>query len=557
MKKRITCLFLCLMMVVPTLLMAGCNREGTGIEEEEDRLAMSLSMVMVTDESTTSEAVSAVQDALNTILRSKLKTQVIITTYTEDEYLEKLDKQFDEYERAMEEAEAAEESRKQAEKEAKKRGETIATEPATEEITGDETVMNDIGFSEIKYPEVTDNEIDIFYLTGIENLYKYYEDGRLAFLDEDLGSTSKKLADYIYPTFIDAGKVEGSTVAILNNHVIGEYTMLLINKELADKYYYDPKTFTSLKAAETFIDDMAVSEPDYTPFLEEVECYDFAPWCGEDSLYGSDITSSTVYGSMPSPQYKYRSNKVQQHYTIMKRFSEAGYFSEDPANDNMFAAAIVTGSLQDKEAYEEDYYVTVLRAPTAFNEDIYQGMFCISSYCENKEVSRAMEVLTLINTDPTVRNILQYGVEGLHYRLENDAVVRLNDDYMMDIVDTGNTFIAYPEEGMSADVWEYGKRQNLDSTTYSLLGYNFSEKDRKMFNEANADILDRVNAILDNATYADLLTESDQLSGYEAPFDAVINLARYEGANFTSITSMSNEDYFASRLSDWFTSNFS
>ncbi len=556
MKKRIVCLLLCLFMVVPTLMMAGCNNQATGIEEEEERLAMSLSMVMVTDESTTPEAVSAVQDALNTILRSKLKTQVIITTYTEDEYLEKLDEQFDAYEKAMAEAEAAEESRKQAEKEAKKRGETIATEPETEEVTGDETIMNDIGFSEIKYPEVTENEIDIFYLTGIENLYKYYEDERLAFLDEDLGSTSKKLADYIYPTFIDAGKIEGSTVAILNNHVIGEYTMLLVNKELADKYYYDPSTFTNLKNTEDFIDDMAVNEPDYTPFLEKVESPDFVPWCGENSLYGSDITANTIYGSAASPQYKYRSTKVQQHFITMKRFEEAGYFSDDPANDNKFAAAIVNGSLQDKEAYEEDYYVTVLRAPTAFNEDIYQGMFCISSYCENKEVSRAMEVLTLINTDPTVRNILQYGVEGLHYRLDNGVVTRLNDDYMMDLVDTGNTFIAYPEEGMSADVWEYGKRQNLDSTTYSLLSYNFSEKDKKMFDEANADIFDRVTAILENATYADLLTVSDPLIGYESPLDAVVNIARYEGDHFSSLTTVSNDDYFAARLNEWFTVNF-
>ncbi|MBR4880544.1 MAG: hypothetical protein IKU19_01335, partial [Clostridia bacterium] len=62
MKKRIICLLLGMLMVASSLLMAGCNTGDVGFEEEEERLATTLHLMIPTGESTTAEAVSAVQD---------------------------------------------------------------------------------------------------------------------------------------------------------------------------------------------------------------------------------------------------------------------------------------------------------------------------------------------------------------------------------------------------------------------------------------------------------------------------------------------------------------
>lgn len=77
----------------------------------------------------------------------------------------------------------------------------------------------------------------------------------------------------------------------------------------------------------------------------------------------------------------------------------------------------------------------------------------------------------MLNTNSELRNVLQYGVEGVHYELdEYDRVSRFNNDYMMNLEDTGNVFVAYPEEGMDEDVWERGVNTNLDVRIHALTG---------------------------------------------------------------------------------------
>ena len=120
MKKRVYCLILGLLMLV--LSFAGCGGEEVGFDDEEERLAMTINLMIPTNSSTTAEAVSAVQDALNNIFNSKLKTRVVIEAIPEDQYMERLDDKFSALETEMAEKQAAEESRKKAKKEAKKRG---------------------------------------------------------------------------------------------------------------------------------------------------------------------------------------------------------------------------------------------------------------------------------------------------------------------------------------------------------------------------------------------------------------------------------------------------
>ena len=114
-----------------------------------------------------------------------------------------------------------------------------------------------------------------------------------------------------------------------------------------------------------------------------------------------------------------------------------------------------------------------------------------------------MEVITAINTQPELRNLLQYGVEGVHYNRDDDnRVVRVRDEngnaaYNMDIAHTGNTYIAYPEEGMSDDQWERDMERNLDSclTPFSFCSGLYNESNKANYEEIaklSADLYDRM-----------------------------------------------------------------
>jgi hypothetical protein len=95
-------------------------------------------------------------------------------------------------------------------------------------------------------------------------------------------------------------------------------------------------------------------------------------------------------------------------------------------------------------------------------------------------VERSMQIITYLNTNTEIRNLLQYGIEGQHYIFDDKNEVKLMEDkngdkYEMDIYATGNAFLAYPEPGMKASIWENGKKQNRDSLVEPLLGFDLAE----------------------------------------------------------------------------------
>ena len=90
-----------------------------------------------------------------------------------------------------------------------------------------------------------------------------------------------------------------------------------------------------------------------------------------------------------------------------------------------------------------------------------------------------MKVITYLNTNQELRDLLQYGIENQHYERNDDGTVKLLSNekfgiYRMDLEKTGNCFIATPTEELGADAWTYAKMQNNDSLINPLLGFDFN-----------------------------------------------------------------------------------
>ena len=89
-----------------------------------------------------------------------------------------------------------------------------------------------------------------------------------------------------------------------------------------------------------------------------------------------------------------------------------------------------------------------------------------------------MSIITYLNTNSTIRNLLQYGVEGKDYELSEasagSVMTTLDDTYQMSIEKTGNVFMAHPGPGLRADAWEGAREQNNESLIDPLLGFDFN-----------------------------------------------------------------------------------
>ncbi len=535
MKKRIFSLVMAAFMLL-SVFMTSCSNtssdkpaEDDVIEQEESaaREALTIVLTLMTGDETTEEAVKAVQREINKITRQRFKTNIVLRYFKESEYDQKLDEliaqiAIDESKKADEDA-LAKESKDEADRidaidklmdkdrpEKKDDGvikifnhEFIPRE--TEEVTTvleAETELTDIGISMLKYPVAEESQLDIFLIRGAETLSAYVNDETYATdgepflvpMDEWFQTDAKILTQYINPSVLLGGKVGNATYAIpTNRQIASEYKYLVINKPLAEKHEINVDKIKTLTDSETvkFLRAVKANEAGVAPMLSRVED---APgivglFPGEDTIFGAYVSNSATVGLRTDPKNLLSAWQYTDHLIFMEQFERNGYFANDPTADTKFGIAVMTGDESFPETMNKDEYVVkVLEKPIATTETTGEYMLGISKYTKNSE--RCMEIITYLNTNPTFRNLLQYGIEDENYKLDEDTgkLVRLNREYMMDIYSTGNAFIAYPEEYMELDAWEKAKLTNLSTVVSPYLGFMFE-------NEENAEVITAVKKL--------------------------------------------------------------
>ena len=507
MSKKILCLLLCLVMLLPAVLTA-CGKKSaeeaeSDINKEASKSTMTLSPYLMSEKAVSEEQEKAIEDAVNKITKSKFKTKLDIRYFTADMYYEALEKAFV----GAEDAKAAKKAAEQALKEAIKRGE--ATTSASTEETEEETVLNEYGVSELKYPAIEDYQVDIFYLGGYEKLMEYNGKKWLNRLDQELSSSSKLLNDYISPVYLSTMKsAMGATLALPTNAIHGEYTYLLLNKEaLATCNYSADDDFTSLTCASTkdllaYIDRFHRDE--YLPVWSgtgELDVLNIA-YLGVDSNGKYNSENFSIFGGDYNPDYKFKSKNQYYGFTnifnnssfrsqvnTLMTYKEKGYYGTEADEGKPFAVGYVKGGAEIIEQYSEDYEVIKVADPKFSTEDLFDNTFAIGAYTGS--VSRSMEILTYLNTNADFRNLILYGIkdgdqaEGVNPNYElvehvtDDGAVyqtvrRLNENYMMDVHKTGNELLAYFLEGQvgKIDILKYQKEQLNDTKAKLDIGFH-------------------------------------------------------------------------------------
>ena len=531
MKKKLSCLILSVMLALTSLFTVSCTVSNTDKDEETDKTTtsrnpMTLTLWIPTDESTTSEAISQVESALNKITQPKYNTAIELHAISSDKYEDSVNARMEEINEIQTRTEEEERARKKAEREARQNGETIAeTTVATEETAAADTSGE--GAVSTIFPAVTSTQMDIFLVRGYDNYFDYVDNALLSSLDDQLNGSCKLMKSYIYPTFLEAAKIYEATYSVPNSHPVGKYTYLLINKELCDSYYYDPESLDSILACEDFILDVA-EHSNVTPLLSAVDATGLTYWGnnGDFSVLATIVTDDQDPTSKLNIRNIFGLKSYVNTTVMMKDLKEAGAIGTNP-NAKEFGVGVITGTAEDIKDYEDDYYINVIRRPRATTDDVFQAMFAVSTY--TKDVTRSMEIINLLNTDSTFRTILQYGVEGVHWEIDSESsaddpyIKLLSDDYKMNLVETGNVFITYPGEGIPMSEWQDGIQQNLDSVMDPLIKFVITvdednEEYYKNLAEVSADIQKRVEKMTANEFQDSLESLKDEVSDSDAYF---------------------------------------
>ena len=524
MLKKIISFVLAITMLFSVLIvLSGCETETE--ETVSSRLPITLNMVGITSEETTPEAVKAVEAAINVVTMNEFKTKINLTLVTEDQYYNLIQERIDAAEHQKNVSAAIEKYNRYAQTIANqlaaqqassssglgkwRRGtviveaETIAT---TSAYTKEMTTKDENGFITTLYPDPA-CPIDIVMILG-KDMYDYFDSLDIL---KDVSSliTSgtaitdyKQLGQFIYPTYFDELKaITGAVKAVPTNHLLAEYTYLVVDAELADKYNFNIETVKDYSDLKAFLQAVKENEPDYVPFEKEQEALGIYYPFGEDVAIATYLDPLDGYNTDEGKTFKIQNlfdiKQYKENLTLMEEYRNEGYFGTGAA-DEKYAVKVVKGDKSIEDLYS-DSYVKVIQNPFVEEDSIFAGMMGVTSFGTDASIARALEVVQAFNTDGVLKNLLQYGIEGVNYKVNEDGktITRLNHDYLMNTMLTGNLYTGYPEEGQLANLWDYYKTTNLDSLLSPFLIYYISE----------ADLESKLSAFIERAEISQALDE--------------------------------------------------
>ena len=526
MKKRILGFILAVLLVLPTMLFVGCKEDENALKLVQDGpVPVTMTLYTITDEATTEEARQAVEDEINRITEYEFNTHVILRYFTADEYQAKLEKDLAEAKKNYEPQEV----------ETDENGETLApqitTSKETLETTKREVETDENGETKHRvvieeeqtvFPAENGTQVDIFLITSYDDYNRFITNGDIQAMDAELLGNSALIKKYVNPTLLSSAATLTGTYGIPNNKLIGDYEYILLRKDLVDKYSYDPDTLNTPAKLATYIND--VKGEGVTPVLDT---YGISPMSismtGEDSFYGSYVNKNFAQNTNAMPRNLLVNPFVQKEYGVLRNLEAEGSLVKGEMPEDPDAACIfVKGSAAIPEIYGDDYYVSVYKYPTATNENVFNSVYAVSTYTQS--LSRCMQVLTYMQTDAELCNILRYGVKDEHYTLdeENDIITITSKDYVMNPEYAGNMFLTYQHTDMSeedlvlsADDWALGKQQNLECIGSPYL--TFSPLTTEVYFEDAGELTEYDTAMED--IMAEVIKASDEAEAKLAAFD--------------------------------------
>lgn len=305
--------------------------------------------------------------------------------------------------------------------------------------------------------------------------------GAFLALDEMLEQTPK-LKEAIPQAAWDDTRVGGKIYAVPNMQIAAKAEGYAIQKRFVDKYNLDLDSIKSPYDIEPFLKTLKENEPDIIPIAKTDNIFDFGRAFGYTPFsYKADDPERKIIDTIDKPEYR-------EYLDVMRRWYLNGYIYKDAATmkDDQFVALLQSGKVavewnttmkpggevEDQKRFGGNEVIYKRLSEPEFT-GVRPTMTAISRTSEHPE--KALQFLELTATDPTLFNLLAFGIEGKHYTKVGENTIRINQDggYKEDLGWVfGNVLIGYLKEGQAPDTWEKTKALNESAKRPETAGFN-------------------------------------------------------------------------------------
>ncbi len=232
--------------------------------------------------------------------------------------------------------------------------------------------------------------------------------------------------------FLNGPAIDGKNYAVPTNKEQVHNWGYLLKQDLVKKYKVDVNKIKKMEDLEPIFEQIKKNEPGITPLLVVAmdSPFHFLDWdnISDDNVPGAlypDNRSNTVVNQFTAPESIAMYKKLRSYY-------QKGYISKDAATMENTAEQMKTGKYfaaesslkpgKDAEmsaSTNVDWVQVDITKPVMSNRETTGALLAIPAASKNPE--RAFQFIEMLYTDKTLRNMFNYGIEGTHYKVNEDG----------------------------------------------------------------------------------------------------------------------------------------
>lgn len=317
-------------------------------------------------------------------------------------------------------------------------------------------------------------------------------------LKNDTPNLFKTLPKVLAQAAMVKGAIGKGIYAIPTYKEIAQQYVWNFNKKILDKYGIKPNQVTNLKSLAPLMKKIKAGEgKDFYPINT-----DFTVW--ERALTNSSmIDPSMMLDYILNPTHpsksgkqlnsRYESAAYKDYVNIMHQYYQDGYINPAATTNTQsmnetWQKTLTSGNwafeiypyypgyeITQTAQYGYQFEVKPVQAGYICTESSQGAMNAVSVTSKNPD--RALMLLNLVNTDPYLRTLLAYGVEGVHYTKTNGRItVKQNNGFSPWVAGLGNVNILPLKVGDPLNLYKVMFPKFDNAEALPILGYTFDQE---------------------------------------------------------------------------------
>ena len=319
-------------------------------------------------------------------------------------------------------------------------------------------------------------------------------------LDDYLTSLGKDLYDNVDPTFWQGVRMnDGGIYGVPTNKELAVRDYWMYPASIVEKYNIDISKYNTLESLDPLLRMIQQEEPSYIPMELDRDSHNFFALYGYEYIVNNKVPLM-VKSLDPSAQVVniFETKEARQVLDTLRSYYKEGFINMDAAlrepgglklGAKVFWKSSGGGPVSDTSWSKDRGYKVVSYpvTPTVVTtESVRGGIMAVNA--NTKHPVESIKFLNLLNTDSEIRNLFNYGIEGVHYTLDEQGQVSLipSKDNHGDLIPDapasytgvqytqGNWFILRTMGGDNPDPldkWDQFRNYNAEVIRSTVLGF--------------------------------------------------------------------------------------